>query len=479
MPLRATTKRPSTCGSTTCVCVATPPPVGSSRAARLAPGVAWLALVLAGCQGGAQSDVVERELRWQEDQIYAMEDYISEYQQLLCEYRSENSALKRQLIHNGSSHRRPRSAREQVGPNADEEEMPPPSVPSLEDTMPGLEGQPEGSGGVYPLEDYPLEDGPNLEFRPARRPSVNVRRTALELPSEPLEQSEPVVDPEEPSAASLLPEDPVAPYTPTEPLHHVVVHGDVLPESGQTGPRLLANVRPLAASGRAAAFEGAVSLMVLDSSGEKPRGVARWDFAPEQLAQLFPDGVTPTMEFPLQLPADTPIEQPLELWVRLVPTGGAKKLAHAELDLQQAGHFSSVRPRLASLGPVDHDEPETKPTGAQSATTTGNVSLSVGDWNGWEVARPGQKPPSREGARQPQSSWRRATQPIPALVNQGRPVRPKRAETRATDLRVARRAEPDALQPSAWSPERAGDSAETDAAKTDSSASPSPWSPVR
>ena len=56
--------------------------------------MAALAIALAGCQSGGQSDLVTRELRMQEDQIYAMEDYLSQYQQLLCELRAENARLE-------------------------------------------------------------------------------------------------------------------------------------------------------------------------------------------------------------------------------------------------------------------------------------------------------------------------------------------------------------------------------------------------
>ncbi|MEX0613980.1 MAG: hypothetical protein WD229_17810, partial [Pirellulales bacterium] len=53
--------------------------------------------LLAGCQSNAQQDLIAREMRMQEDQLYAMEDYLAEYQQLICKYRSENATLKRQL----------------------------------------------------------------------------------------------------------------------------------------------------------------------------------------------------------------------------------------------------------------------------------------------------------------------------------------------------------------------------------------------
>jgi len=62
----------------------------------LALAATLVVVLLSGCQNGnSQRDLVARELRMQEDKIYAMEDYINEYQQLLCKYRSENAALKR------------------------------------------------------------------------------------------------------------------------------------------------------------------------------------------------------------------------------------------------------------------------------------------------------------------------------------------------------------------------------------------------
>ena len=54
-------------------------------------------LALVGCKSNGQTDLVEREMRQQEDQIYAMQDYLNNYQQLLCQTRAENESLKQQL----------------------------------------------------------------------------------------------------------------------------------------------------------------------------------------------------------------------------------------------------------------------------------------------------------------------------------------------------------------------------------------------
>ena len=53
--------------------------------------------LLSGCHGGPKTDVIERELRWQEDQIYALEDYLMEYQAKVRRLRCENETLRQSL----------------------------------------------------------------------------------------------------------------------------------------------------------------------------------------------------------------------------------------------------------------------------------------------------------------------------------------------------------------------------------------------
>jgi hypothetical protein len=114
-----------------------------SQTKRLAaPAVVCLAGVLpflSGCQSGAQSDLIARELRMQEDKIYAQQDYLDQYQQLICKYRAENIALKRMLAdHNPGEaprHRdpttgEPASARGRAAPTEA------PAIPPLPPTRP-------------------------------------------------------------------------------------------------------------------------------------------------------------------------------------------------------------------------------------------------------------------------------------------------------------------------------------------------------
>jgi hypothetical protein len=428
--------------------------------------VAGLILALVGCHGGAQTDVVEREMRWQEDQIYAMEDYIQQYQQLLCEYRAENCALKRQ-INSGPGPKKVDSQVKRDEQNVHEEQgvikqFDQPAVPPLIETLP------DDSGAVEPM-----EYGPRLEYRPARRPNRGVRRTALEQsarqPAEPLVAPPADAQPIETADAPQQAVEEDQPAEPADSLQQVMVTGSVMPAHENTGPRLLVDVEPLGASGGPAAFEGELSLMVLDTRGSEPRGVARWDFTQQQLAEMLGDQTGPTMEFPLQLPPDAPTDVPLELWVRLVPAGGEKLLAHADVDLQQAGQFSSDEPSQETVAQPIAAEPDERAAENQTA------NVSTGDWNGWHLAQPGQVVEAPADRRQAASQWRKATEPIPTAVNYGRPVT---ADTQATEPaaedRLARRDKAADVKPPAWSPVRQGNPA---AASTD--AAPPAWSPQR
>jgi hypothetical protein len=336
-----------------------------------------------------------------------------------------------------------------------------------------------------PGANQPPQFGPDLEYRPARRLTRGVRRTALEERiEEPAE--EPVEQLAEPQAATEPPAldeafegegSPEDSNASPEPFQNVVVRGDILPQNGEHGPRLLVDIEPLGASGGPAEFSGSLSLMVLDTNGQKPRGVARWDFSPEQLAELLGEEPGPTMEFPLQLPADTPTDQPLQIWARLAPTGAEKVLTHADLHLDQPGPFSSVRPQPVALHQqATQPVAEAEPVAATEKDEIENdsVSLSVGDWNGWQVARPDQVGDTTPSRRAPESQWRKATQPIPTSINYGRPVEAS-AEAKSAEVgRLARRSKTADVKPPTWSPERSGRSSHTP-----DDVVPPAWSPER
>ena len=59
--------------------------------------VALAGFVLVGCHGGVETDVLERELRLQEDRIYALQDKIDEYRAMLDSCQRDNQSRRRTL----------------------------------------------------------------------------------------------------------------------------------------------------------------------------------------------------------------------------------------------------------------------------------------------------------------------------------------------------------------------------------------------
>lgn len=339
-----------------------------------------------GCQSGVERDIVQREMRQQEDQIYALEDYLSEYQQLLCDARSENAQLKRQLVQ--GQFRDVKSSEKR-----DESD----SLPTPSKSMPSR----------------PADSGP-----PARVPEV----IEPEVPS--LDLSEPAVPPlddtssiEADESASEIEHASAEVDLPTEMAAAVVLSGEVRPDEAKGGPRVLLQVKPMSSDGEPARFDGKLSLLVLDPAArEKEQQLARWDFRPEEL-RLHTSGTRSgtSFEFPLQLPAEAPTDRPLELWVRLLPKDGKKLLGRTTLDLGQAGRFASaeVEPTALPRSKVEMASAElpVEPTRRKQFCETGSAIQR----SGWQTARPGEIAQPQAAGPAPASEWKMATRPVPEV----------------------------------------------------------------
>src|SRR5262245_28231987 len=255
-----------------------------------------VALALAGCQSGGQSDLVTRELRMQEDQIYAMEDYLSQYQRLLCEVRAENADLKRQIADlqgcdtlpapskdaessklrerapaKGPSFRNPEHA-----PAKKDDQLNPPETEIIEPDVP-------------PLEKTTSED----------------RRRAR--PSSLTEIDAPLLIVRGQSPDSLAVSD-------SAPAKFVQIRGEVVANESGGGPRLAVDVEAMSAEFEPTSAVGAVSLMLLEpKSGGAPISWARWDYSAADAQALLKASSHPgTMQFHLELPADTATDRPME-----------------------------------------------------------------------------------------------------------------------------------------------------------------------
>jgi hypothetical protein len=395
-------------------------------------------ILSAGCQSSGQYDQVARELRMQEDELYALEDYLDQYQKLVCKYRSENAALKRQLAENGATPSKTRpsngSRRAPTGPSI--------NVPPADGTPPSEVESPE----IPPLEETTSNDS-NSTARGRRL------RGRVKLAGGQIADGEVV-------HAQAIAFEPVAS---APAVSDVWLHGEVVANQTGGGPRMLVKVEPLDAEGRPIAFSGPLSLMLMGPvEGGVQVPVARWDYRPQDVrAALSADGDGKTIQFHLELPPDTPTSDGTQLWVRLLQRQGAKLLAHADIKLQEPGLFSSrseVRSDHAAGSPLDADTAPMVATagedGGAMPTGTASASSEVFD-GGWTIARPGQPGGITKDGEAEKNDWRATLEQPPSVAASSAAAKPKPRVSRPRERTAPRnvaKAEP--ANRSAWSPER-------------------------
>jgi hypothetical protein len=440
---------------------------------------AWLRIValvllssVTGCQTNSERDLIARDRRMQEDQIYALQDYIKQYQQLVCRYRSENSSLRRQLsegtvVEPSTSERSvlppaktspPASKAPQfqtpIPPGVKEPSPPPPTTPEMEiPAVPPLKSTSTGDESLH-----------------------NIAGTDGETPANA-------------SAQVVLASYDQQDSTTASP-NEVHLHGRVVANDGGGGPRVMVDVVPPTASGGAELFDGKVSLMLLaETANGRKRSLGRWDFSRDDVRAARHSRADETMlRFFVELPARTPVSEPTQLWVRLVPHDGGKFLAHAGIDLTHPGVFSSIvmplpQESVAAVAPSDEIGPPAStevivpesPNVERAVTTAAyeETSLPSNDaatslnQSSWSVAQPGKPANLPADATDPsgRGGWRMSSEP-PPIVAESRAVAstPSAAQppvikslpTRGDDAPAAAAADtPPAKRPS-WSAERSG-----------------------
>lgn len=357
---------------------------------KLAPAVACcLALATAGgCRNldNAQVDVLERELRQQEDYIYELEDYLISYSEKLRQCRmagncqptaatpaSSSSSKKKPIA--GEPHLMedlPRPAPKPSGTKTPSSIMTPPAAPPASEA-PAAAPAPTG-GATEPEVINPQDiEVPELEFGPGasilkwktRGAVAAAAPSAAEQPAEesPLYIPDPVdyqVDaatPAAPAEAAVAPPvedegpslgaaDAGADRLTAQRLEIRRIFGEPTAEEPAKLDRLMIVVEALSEANEPVDAFGEASIMVMarDETGALAR-VERWDFTPEETAAAWQssrlgDGLH--LELPLsgrELPAGK-----LELWARLVSTDGAKLLASLPLEPTQLTSVENALP---------------------------------------------------------------------------------------------------------------------------------------
>lgn len=262
-----------------------------------------LCLATCGCQTGRDRnrELLERELRWQEDDLFQLEDQLDDAQQKLDSCRRENEALRKQLAAGG----------EIQAPSG----LSQPSVDLGTPVSPPATISPPA-----PVREFePEEVEPALEAPP------------YDLPYHPsdVEQFDEQGLDQEPGLFGLVSHKPDEDFVETD--YHIaeielnkLLSGPYDKDGHPGSDGVLVVVEPRNAAGRIINVPAQISIAVVDPSiyGEAGR-VARWDYSADEAADHFRQ--TPLgrgMQFRLPWPNQPPANRELQLHVRCITTDG-------------------------------------------------------------------------------------------------------------------------------------------------------------
>jgi hypothetical protein len=194
----------------------------------------------------------------------------------------------------------------------------------------------------------------------------------------------------------------------------VRLRGEVLANDERGGPRLVIDVEALDSAGARMQFAGTLSLMLLvPDGGEEPENLARWDFSAAEVHEAIDPLDFPAMRFYLELPSETAVTDPAELWVRLVMPDETKLLTHAEVNLIQPSQFASMDDMPEE--PVDDEAGQIAASVSPTRSAPEPRPMVLDE--GWTIARPGE-PAGSEEADIAESAWRASSEPILAVVQE-------------------------------------------------------------
>jgi hypothetical protein len=411
--------------------------------------LALVPLCVVGCQNNTQRDLIARDRRAQEDELYAMGDYITQYQQLVCQYRSENATLRRQLATT-------RAGTSNVGE--------PQLMPQRGLTYPAPRNAPR-TNTPAPGPETPSPSTPKLDL-----PDVPPLNQGTSVPeAESLATHAVLASYNEPAAGSAVQSDapPEVPpnatgkrpsAAPRDSSPDVLLSGEVIQNSGG-GPRLLVDVEAFDQSGQIVKFDGEVSLVLVTSDGQGgQRNAAKWDFCADDVrSAICADSSKSTMRFRIALPTNAAIGDASELWVRLVPMDGRKILSHAALDLSRPGTFSS---RTDKLWPSEESVIAASYV-EDSREVAANERAAAVNESTWATAQPGKPAIPPQDVDRPNSSWRASNEVIPVAANSATFKAPPHESVRSSSAptKSSSDAPPsEVAEKPSWTPDRPGTS---------------------
>ncbi len=278
--------------------------------------IALLALAgiwLTGCRSNNNSNqqLLERELRLQEDQIYALEDELDDFECQLESVQNENAALKKQLA--------------------------------------------TGDRGALDSPSAPIIDLPGSPSSPSR--SAPSRRSAPSSPAGPMIEPGVEIDPGEEfdpgtSASGAGHSQRVTDHF----VHRIVLNKQLtggVNHTGRGGDKgILVVFEPRNKAGQLLDVPGEISIAVLDAQLQGPQArIARWDFRADEARQFF--GKTALgrgYHIELAWPGEPPTHRKLQLFVRYATPDGRKLIADMPLDISPPSDREAKRWRSVPSG---------------------------------------------------------------------------------------------------------------------------------
>lgn len=266
-----------------------------------------LCTLVCGCRGGGNNELLERDLRLQEDRLYQLQDALDQCQAMLDASRRENEAIKRELV------------------GGDRGAMPESGVP----------GNIEGPSIEMPGDDAPASRlaPPKRKTSPSRKPKaqpdgvpdvdidLGSPADAEEVPADPADEDAPRKRTSGRGASSKVTDKRVVKLALNRQLTGGLSHDGHMGDEG-----IMVVFEPRNAVGQLVKEPGDVSIVVVDPAvtGAGAR-VARWDFTADEVSQHFKkSALGQGLHFELPWPSNPPKHKKLQLFVRYVGSDGRK-----------------------------------------------------------------------------------------------------------------------------------------------------------
>ncbi len=314
------------------------------RASILAP-LALAALVAIGCRSGGNQELIERELRFQESELYRLHDQLDDAAAKLDALERENESLRKEMA-GGDSKAAP--SRSSSGKLTEPRVELPPGLGRSGKTPPRSR---RPSDKAPPPELITPTVEPGIEMAPGE-PTLVPNSDGEEIPS----SSSPRRAFDAKGASHKQPA--VEPQIVDHRVTKIVLNKQLTGAPNDDGSPGDGDVRmvfePRNAAGQFVKATGEVSIVVLDPAVTGPAArVARWDYKPSEVqAHYRSSNEARGYQFDLHWPGRPPGHNSLELFVRLKTSDGQRFIANQSIHLDTAGEIAGGKFAASRSGEV-------------------------------------------------------------------------------------------------------------------------------